>query len=126
MDIKQETKILNKLDKMFEQDKEQIEKDGLMTDNNVMCLIPISDDFKRIINRFGNKENSSNLNDVIDKLDFNPFEKDKQTVKTDVKLTEWALSLSKIVSDDIIITAKKDYPLKIETEHFKIIIAPMC
>ena len=124
MDIKQETKILNKLDKMFEQDKEQIEKDGLMTDNNVMCLIPISDDFKRIINRFGNKENSSNLNDVIDKLDFKTNE-DNQTVKADVRFTEWALSLSKIVSDDITITAKKDYPLKIETEHFKIIIAPM-
>jgi hypothetical protein len=132
INLKDEVKLITALNKLF---KEQIPEDnlnlegmtediGYMTEDNILMLICKTQRAKEIFKRFTNKHIKQQN---IPKLVYSITEKEQGITNISRYNTEYLLRILNILKytfDSVDISLKRDYPITLETEHFKIILAP--
>ena len=125
--IKEETDLLKALGKVLSLEDECIKENEfnkyplLMAFDvtNVMAIISKTERTFNVLRRFIREENVRNIPDL------NDYESNGDFVSISVEYLTKAINILKCVdTDKILIKSKKDYPITLENEDFKIIIAP--
>jgi len=125
LDLKQEVKVLKALDRIFEiqqnnpTEEEVLNRDyAVFDDANVCCITGLNDYAKKLLRRFIDKDTARE----DPTLDYN------REVKTGVKISaeylEKAVKILKESGESIKVYSLDDFPIKLENEFFRIIIAP--
>lgn len=122
IDLKQETKLLSALNKLFEDNKNEQATDEsckVVDKTSVIYAETKTDEAKKILNRFVDKEREP----LKINIDYTTTSDGLQEVKLNANYLSLILNVLKITNEGVKITAKNDTPLMLENEHFKFIIA---
>lgn len=125
MNLKNEIKVLAALEKVLEVTEcKDVPAEFTISDRPaVICITPLSEAGRRILSRFYSDE-FKDMNESMKKLDYAP-DNLKTALRISMDYMDKAVKILKACgSDSIRITAKADYPLTLENEDFRIIIAP--
>lgn len=124
--LEQELKLLKLLNKIFNDynDSEEdylIENDKMIVDPaNVCGVIGKTEQAKRILSRFIDQENKKE----IPNLDFKTLENEVSSSKVSLDFMNKILAIIGVDSDAVRITTRKDFPVRIENQHFIFVLAP--
>ncbi len=130
-DTKIEAKLLTKLNKLFVSDgnaysEEEALKDGnlaIMDPANVCMIIALKEESIRLLSRFSNKDQKQKIHT----LDYKQKESSLSIENTSKYSMEYIIPIMSILNvnfETVKISMKKDYPMTLETDYFKVILAP--
>lgn len=141
-EIKTEVKVLKALKRLLEEQKNTYSEDEIIKENvigiiegkrknifnkmdnaNVMMLIPKTQEAKLSMIRFIDKDEEREMREPI--LIYNDVN-DGIEIKSAFRITFFAniIKLFECFNEKIEIRMKKDYPITIENNHFRVILAP--
>jgi len=135
-DIKTETKLLKKLSKIFNESKNMLsEKEILNLEevkvidiSQISMIIAKTTEAKLALMRFIDKEDNKNYSArasaQIDKTLVEAQAKDLYRTNYDVNYIKKYIDALSVVDKNILLTVKKDVPLRLENKHFIVYIAP--
>ena len=118
MDLKTETKLLAHLSKRFDEDAENRPKKKIFSRDMVLMLEAKTAEAEKILSRFYADEDAS-----IPELDYANTE--PAICKFDTEFLTWVLKFFDMQdSNTIKLWVKKEYPLTVEDENFRFVLAP--
>jgi len=132
-DIKTESKVLKAINKILDEVKDPInENDAINTEplftmntEQTMLIRAISEQAKRCLSRFCDKENREYGHKYPKEIDYNG---EKFEIKSRYG-SEYLIKIMRLMNDSgdsVKLQTKHDYPLKAFNEHFEVILAPRC
>mgnify|MGYP001581141869 CR=1 FL=1 len=128
-DIKQEQKLINALNKIFSEAKDIFTEEEILEmqevvvsdECNVCMIVGLTTETKIILRRFKDKYDR-----IIKLPNLDYTQITQQGARYSNSYLKYIINIMYITSDKTIFYTLKDYPLTLENEHFKIILAPRC
>ena len=123
------TTILNPADMQINEQDLINEKFGVMDSSNVCMIVPLTEEAKRVMARFVDidrwkefKENDRSFFKAPE-LDFNVKEAEIES-RYSIPYLQMFMKLLTIINESVIIRMKTDYPMELQNDHFRIVLAP--
>ena len=131
---KDEAKTLKALSKILSTAQNPISEEtaikseflGVMDCASVCMIVARTEQAKRLLSRYKEKEDNT---DKMPPLDFEAKKEDLGTAiisKYNGNYLKKIIDLMIIFNESLTFRMKRDYPIMIENEHFKVILAPRC
>jgi hypothetical protein len=118
MDLKTETKLIIHLSKKFDEDAENRPKKKIFSRDMVLMLEAKTAEAEKILSRFYSEDSTG-----MSEFDYTTTE--PAICKFDTEYLTWVLKFFDMQdSTSVKLSVKKEYPLTVEDENFKFVLAP--